>query len=322
MIKKNLNAKLNILSKTKKSLLNDYISIMFSEYEMEYLEESLFLANLLSFINFTEVSNDTVKNNLKMELINQLQVGYIGKNFSKIQTIYLNKAFKFGNSMILLNNILYYSEILNISKIYLNSDMNWPLKNNVTLDGINITLISPSNIDFINENIISFNPILVYSQRVIRPEIRINKLKNEIFKNLPKIHIDTNDLYIHIRGGDIFNCKKCKDKNYSQPPLCFYQKIITNFKFKNIYIISEDKRNPIITPLINQFNKIILTQNLIQTDIAIISNAYNLVGSMSSFLISLVIINENLKNFWEYDNYRLTEKYLHLHPQIYENEIK
>jgi hypothetical protein len=200
---------------------------MSSKYEKEYLEESLYLANLLSLINYTEVSNNTIKNDLKMELIKQLQVGYIVKNFSGIQTIYLNKAFKFGNSMILLNNILYYSEILNISKIYLSSDMNWPLKNNVTLD-------------------ICFNPILVYSQRVIRPEIRINKLKNEIFKNLPIIHIDIDDLYIHIRGGDIFNCKNCKDKNYSQPPLCFYQKIITNFKFKNIYIISEDKRNPII----------------------------------------------------------------------------
>ena len=39
---------------------------------------------------------------------------------------------------------------------------------------------------------------------------------------------------------------------------------------------------------------------------------------MSSFLTTLLIINENLKNFWEYDNYRLTQKYLHLHHDIYD----
>ena len=33
-------------------------------------------------------------------------------------------------------------------------------------------------------------------------------------------------------------------------------------------------------------------------------------------------MNSNLKNFWEYDNHRLTEKYLHLHPEIYKKEIK
>ena len=38
---------------------------------------------------------------------------------------------------------------------------------------------------------------------------------------------------------------------------------------------------------------------------------------MSSFLTTLLIINDNLKNFFEYDNYRLTQKYLHLHHDIY-----
>ena len=59
-----------------------------------------------------------------------------------------------------------------------------------------------------------------------------------------------------------------------------------------------------------------------QRDIVILSNAYNLVGSVSSFLTSSILMNNNLKNYFEYDNYRLTEKYLHLHPQIYKYKIK
>ena len=42
---------------------------------------------------------------------------------------------------------------------------------------------------------------------------------------------------------------------------------------------------------------------------------------MSSFLTTLLIINENLKHFWEYDNYRLIQKYLHLHHDIYQYPI-
>ena len=70
-------------------------------------------------------------------------------------------------------------------------------------------------------------------------------------------------------------CERCEDINYSQPPLCFYKKILNNFSFKNIYIISIDNLNPIIEPLIKEFPKIIHTNNSIQRDIAILSNEYN-----------------------------------------------
>ena len=259
-----------------------------------------FLAQLLSLTNYTDVINNTKKNELKLQLFNELQADNQNKKISNNSIIYLSKSFKYGNTMILLNNLLY----------------------NISFSNLNITIISPTNINFKDEKIICFNPYYVYSQKVIIPEIRINKLKNEIYKNLPKINIDDKDLYIHVRGGDIFKCKKCKDINYSQPPLCFYQKILNKFIFKNIYIISFDNLNPIIEPLINEFPKLIHSHNSMQRDIVILSNAYNLVGSVSSFLTSSILMNNNLKNYFEYDNYRLTEKYLHLHPQIYKYKIK
>ena len=234
--------------------------------------DSNFLARLLSLINYTEIINNTKKNELKIELFKELQDDNQNKKISNNNIVYLRKSFKYGNTMILLIKFRY--------------------------------------------------ELAVYSQKVIIPEIRINKLKNEIYKNLPKINIDDKDLYIHVRGGDIFKCKKCKDINYSQPPLCFYQKILNKFIFKNIYIISFDNLNPIIEPLINEFPKLIHSHNSLQRDIAILSNAYNLVGSVSSFLTSSILMNNNLKNYFEYDNYRLTEKYLHLHPQIYKYKIK
>ena len=142
-------------------------------------------------------------------------------------------------------------------------------------------------------------------------------MKNEIKKNLPKIYINPEDLFIHIRSGDIFKYKANNAMNYAQPPLCFYQSILNNFKFRNIYILAIDKSNPIIDILMRQYKQIILTNNPLNEDLSILSNAYNIVASISSFLTSIIIINDNLKILWEYDNYRLTEKYLHLHRDIY-----
>ena len=61
---------------------------------------------------------------------------------------------------------------------------------------------------------------------IIKPEIRINIIKNEIKRNLPQLKIDKDDLYIHIRVNNHIH--------YAQPPLCFYETIINNFKFKKI----------------------------------------------------------------------------------------
>ena len=74
-------------------------------------------------------------------------------------------------------------------------------------------------------------------------------------RNLPKVNVDPDDLYIHIRGGDIFNSfNPCS--TYAQPPLCFYEKIINKNKFKNIYIISVDRKNVVLNALLNKYNKI------------------------------------------------------------------
>ena len=69
--------------------------------------------------------------------------------------------------------------------------------------------------------------------------------------------------------------------------------------------------------IIEKFPNIIFNKNKLEKDVSILVNAYNIVGSISSFFTTLIIINENLENIWEFDNYRLTEKYLHLHRDIY-----
>ena len=58
--------------------------------------------------------------------------------------------------------------------------------------------------------------------------VKVNRLKilrQEIINNIPKFVTNHDEIIIKIRSGDIF----INDTNpvYSQPPLCFYEKIIT-----------------------------------------------------------------------------------------------
>ena len=53
-------------------------------------------------------------------------------------------------------------------------------------------------------------------------------------------------------------------------------------------------------------------------DLAYLSNAYNLVVSISSFVITIIKFNDNLKKFWEYDIYKNSGKFIFLHHDFYD----
>ena len=241
--KKKLTKKLRALLPFQRKIINNYISSISSKYKFIKEQERFKLISLLSLPKFSDIKNDTLKSDLKQKLLKELQTKNKYKNLSNIKFAYIDKTYRFGNALILLNNLLYYCEILNITNIYLNSRKKWPINENITSKKINISFTLKKNINLEGNNICILDKKFIYYQRTLKPEIRIDRLKYEIKKNLPKIIVNPNDLFIHIRSGDIFKYKSNKGMSYAQPPLCFYQSIINIFKFRNIFIISQDKRN-------------------------------------------------------------------------------
>ena len=225
-IKSKFYQRLKLLNDFQRNVINNYLNNIPTKYELDKYQEAFALTTVYPLINFTEMLNESSINLLKLDLIKELEIKKEEKNISEIKIIYLGESFNFGNTMILLNNILFYSEILDIHNVYLNSEMNWPFKEKVSSSKINISLVLPSKINLKNKTIIEFDPHLVYSQKVFRPEIRLQELKNDIVKYLPKVYTYPEDLYIHIRGGDIFKYKSGVNPSYAQPPLCFYKNIL------------------------------------------------------------------------------------------------
>ena len=322
LIKKKLVERMSNLSPTQQKEIENYLLPIPSRYEKHKNRELVKVINYLQLKNYSEITNSTEKYEIQKELFNELKSfsnKNLNKNISEVKIIYLKESLKFGNSMILLNNLIAYCEVLNIRNIYLNIDMDWPIVDDIFTDRVNIYFVSPYQIECEDKAVLCPEYKPFYYLAVVKPEIRINLFKEEVKRNLPTINTDRNDLYIHIRSGDIF--KRRPNTVYAQPPLCFYQKILNNFFFKNIYIVAENKKNPLIDLLTKEFPEIIFIDNYIETDAAILSNAYNIVGSMSSFLTTLVMINDNIKNYWDFDNYRLSEKYLHFHHDIYKLKV-
>ena len=129
--------------------------------------------------------------------------------------------------------------------------------------------------------------------------MRLSIIREEILNNVPKYRADPNDLYINIRSGDIFI--NAIHGDYSQPPLCFYQKIINENNYNNIYILSNGHENPVVDALLKLYSKIIYIHGTVEDDISVLINAYNLVMPVSTFPITLIVLNNNLRKLYFYE---------------------
>ena len=295
----------------KTQLLTDYFSRISIE-EQNKSDEMILLSN---YLNLSENSNDPKeRNKIKNKFLNyfsQLK----NKTVNKVETIFLDEIGNFGNNLININNMISYCEIIGCHSIIINSPKSL-LSHTVYIEKLNIKIIPGSEANCEDEFTVCHVQFL--AQKFVHSQMHY--LREEIIRNIPKVNSDPNALYINLRGGDIFTVSI--HPHYSQPPLCFYEKIINNNKFKNIYIISNDRGNVVLDALMNKYNNIVFNHDNYQTDLALLIHASNVVASVSSFFYVAIKFNDNLKQLWEYDINKLIEKFVWLHHHVYKFDIK
>ena len=111
--------------------------------------------------------------------------------------------------------------------------------------------------------------------------------------------LNHNDLVIHIRGGDIFTGDGAHPL-YAQPPLSFYTKILKNYTFGKVYMVSEDMKNPCVNALLTLFPHIIFKKNLLMDDVKLILATKNITNSTGTFIPSLITLSIHVKNIYTY----------------------
>lgn len=106
--------------------------------------------------------------------------------------------------------------------------------------------------------------------------------------------LNENDLVIHIRSGDIFR-KRRPHRKYMPPPLSYYIKEINKYNYEKIYIVCEDRVNPVVNKLLELYENAIHNINSLEEDIKIILGAKNIIYSIGTFIPSLMLLSNNIK---------------------------
>ena len=303
------------------NLLNESLSRVSDKY-INYKNDDIKRFNKYFYLEEYD-KEPTIKNKLKTKLLEKISEKR-KQNISQITTFFLSRNNPFGNNLNCINNAIFYCEILGCNKIILqenNIKRRWLIKNPVYIEKLNVTIMQGPKVECNETGILCCYETwdLLYPF-LIKPEIRTQYIKDEILRNLPNVTTKPSDLYMHIRGGDIFSYLPLNV--YSQPPLCFYEKVINRNKYKNIYLISQDNLNVVVDPLIKKYPNIIFNKNDFETDISLLAHAYHIACSIGSFTLSAIKINNNLKEMYEYDIGRLPEKYIWLHPHLFKFDIK
>ena len=299
----------NWIKKDMTEFINNYLSNFKGINDSEIVNDNNSIEEFFSLKVMVKEENSILNLETKEKLREELS-RRMNKNFSLVKNIFITGGTNFGNQIFQFNNLIYYSEILGIKNIYLNSGYNWYIKNDIYTNKIHISLISRNLINCDSKETFCVSTIYFHSQIIVKSERRSMILKDEIKRNLPKIITKKNDLYIYIRSGDSF---KIGGNRYPQAPYCFYQKVISEFKFDDIYLIAQDDKSPVTQKLLKDYPKIKHSLNSWQVDVATLMYAYNLVNAFSSFSLAAITFNDNLINLFEYEQMHIRMFIDHFH---------
>ncbi|MEN0003906.1 MAG: FkbM family methyltransferase [Bacteroidota bacterium] len=110
---------------------------------------------------------------------------------------------------------------------------------------------------------------------------------------------DEDRLVIHIRAGDTFNSPP--PPKYVPPPLSYYTTIMDTYQDKEIVIVCEDRKNPVIDILEQRYDNCIVQSSDLESDIQTIINATNLVFSIGTFSMTLALMSTKIRRFYVND---------------------
>lgn len=215
------------------------------------------------------------------------------------------------------NNIIQIKNILHIA-LYYNCRVNIKPKHKYfDINIINKYFSKNKGKIRINNNFFHKNKIKNIDNEVYTQNYEnVRELLNKSFLLKSKLNInklDINDIVIHIRSGDVFS--KNPHPRYIPPPLSYYINILDNNNFKRKILICEDKKNPVVTRLLDKYPEMEYRTNKLEDDIKIILATRNIIYSVGTFIPSLLNFSDNIINSYspemykkELENYYLKNK--------------
>jgi hypothetical protein len=253
---------------------------------------------LLAELNISnESSNDGYLSQDSIELLGDFNLGLPIK--SQILALEIEKALFFGNAVITFIHCLITAKLNGIKKIY-HPNFIW-LSSVFSIYGIEVrpkgmhqNLKEPrlsSNFLYLKllKKLFIFDESLFYKT--------ISEVKFNFKLNFHESCAKDDVLFIHFRSGDFFKGQYLRP-NYGQPPLKFYTTILKEYSWSKVFLVYEDRLNPLISILESYLESIDLpfqhsSQDVI-SDINVLLTAKNLIMSRGTFSSVISCISDSL----------------------------
>lgn len=220
----------------------------------------------------------------------------------QITALCIDRPLRFGNSVVQLSNAIELALSHAISKIYVPGF--WWITPLIAAHQVEIELRCEEAAE--DEILLSG---CFYYKKSLRPlysdhlktieEFRRNMLKvrSQIPLLEPPPPLPDDHLVIHIRSGDVFEGRG--HPLYGQPPLAFYSLMLRKAPWRQVTLVSEDRRNPVIDRLLQSSGAglppVVHRQASLEEDLHLLLRARSLVASLGTFIPAVLALSGNVR---------------------------
>ena len=231
------------------------------------------------------------------------------------------KATKRGNDAILLPNLgrfgnavrevvsaLSVARSLEIGHVYLAGDNVFASTSDIPSPGIHLTAAGPTLwIDTEAPKSPPFSRLIRWSRSDYRLDGNQRNVEWSSLRSALSIHSEAQSsavVTIHLRGGDVFGTRDVK--NYGQPPLSYYEKVLDHCQATRVHVVYQDILNPVLDGLIRLCKELSLhctTQSgSLTDDIGTLMGARTLVAGRGTFLPAIVGLSPHVKRVYFFED--------------------
>lgn len=116
---------------------------------------------------------------------------------------------------------------------------------------------------------------------------------------------DPDELFIHLRSGDIFRDQGAH-RAYGQPPLAFYRKVLAMQPWRRVMLVYEDEGNPCIGPLkqllLDAGVAFSVCSGTLREDLQTLYRAQNLVIGRGTFIYPILCTSLNIRTVFAFED--------------------
>lgn len=202
---------------------------------------------------------------------------------------------RFGNSMHRLVNAYKLACALKVDMIFLPE---WGfLKEEFTVGEVRFTQGHPSAVGNTLWGSFQKNSRIAHISAAIDDSEVVKEISRSFSFTKFDVAESQNSLTIHIRSGDVFEGNR--SRNYGQPPLAFYKRVIADRAWDCVVLVFENESNPVIGALQRWLRKrqtqTVIVRSGVLSALAAVWQAKTLVASNGSFLEAIIASSPNLE---------------------------